>query len=162
QHMQNRKVLCALDTGDLDHALSTVRRLSPYVGGFKIGHALTLPNGLPVLNRLRDAGAERIFLDLKFHDIPNSVALAVREASRAGVWMATIHTSGGSEMMRAAADAKVGMLIVGVTVLTSIDDQILHHELGVQRALSDQAQALGRLAIQSGLDGVVCSPQEIK
>ncbi|MBC8064557.1 MAG: orotidine 5'-phosphate decarboxylase, partial [Chlorobia bacterium] len=74
-----RKVICALDTHDVEEAIRIVKRLSPHVGAFKVGHGLTLPYGLDILDRLRDAGASRIFLDLKFHDIPNSVALAVGE-----------------------------------------------------------------------------------
>ncbi len=127
----NRKIICALDTGNLEEAISITRKLSPYVGAFKIGHALTLPHGLEVVQRLHDEGAERIFLDLKFHDIPNSVALAVREAAKAGVWMLTLHISGGPAMMTAAVEeAKyygetAAPLLMGVAVLTSLDQHML-------------------------------------
>jgi len=166
--MQVRKVLCALDTGDLDEALDITRRLSPFVGGFKVGHALTLPNGLDVLDRLRDAGAKRIFLDLKFHDIPNSVALAVREAAKRGVWMMTLHISGGEAMMVAASvearsnGVENAPLLVGVSVLTSLSEQSLRDQLGVDRSIEDHMVRLSRLAMDSGLDGVVCSAQEVK
>lgn len=166
--MQVRKVLCALDTGSLEEALEITRRLSPFVGGFKVGHALTLPNGLDVLDRLRDAGANRIFLDLKFHDIPNSVALAVREATKRGVWMMTLHITGGEAMMVAAAEearsegVENAPLLVGVSVLTSLDEKSLREQLGVERTIEDQMVRLSKLALQSGLDGVVCSAQEIK
>lgn len=161
-----RKVICALDTSDVQEALGFVRRLSGHVGGFKIGHALTLAEGLTVIDRLRDAGAERIFLDLKFHDIPNSVALAVREAGRHKVWMMTIHISGGPAMMTAAAEeakefGEDGPLLVGVSVLTSLDQHVLSDHLGVRRELKDQMVYLSKLATDCGFDGVVCSPEEI-
>ncbi|MBV6458695.1 MAG: Orotidine 5'-phosphate decarboxylase [Fimbriimonadaceae bacterium] len=163
-----RKVICALDTGDLAEALSITKRLAHHVGAFKIGHSLTLQYGLDVIERLKDAGAQRVFLDLKFHDIPNSVALAVREATRRGVWMLTLHIAGGPAMMTAAEEEARGYaedqppLLVGVSVLTSLDQHVLTDHLGVQRKLEDHMAYLSRLAIDCGLDGVVCSAQEIK
>ena len=161
-----RKVICALDTGDLEEALSITRRLHDKVGAFKIGHALTLPHGLEVIDRLQDAGANRIFLDLKFHDIPNSVALAVREAGKHNVWMVTVHISGGPAMLeaaveeaRAAGDDKP--LIIGVSVLTSLDQHILTDRLGVQRSIADQMVAHSTMAVDCGVDGVVSSPVEV-
>src|SRR5688572_29909245 len=126
-----RKVICALDTSNLDEARSLVRRLAPHVGAFKIGHALTLPHGLEVIKRLQDEGANRIFLDLKFHDIPNSVALAVCEAAKANVWMLTLHISGGPAMLNAAVEEaqscgeETAPMLVGVSVLTSLDQHVL-------------------------------------
>lgn len=161
------KVVCALDTSDLAAAEKTVRRLAGKVGAFKVGHALTLNHGLDVIDRLQDAGASRIFLDLKFHDIPNSVALAVREAAKRRVWMMTVHVTGGTAMLQAAmAEAcshAVGEcpLIVGVGVLTSIDDEMLRGELGVSRSMEEQLTALSELAERCELDGMVCSPQEV-
>jgi len=163
-----RKVICALDTGDLAEALSITKRLARHVGAFKIGHSLTLQYGLDVIERLKDAGAQRVFLDLKFHDIPNSVALAVREATRRGVWMLTLHIAGGPAMMTAAEEEArsyaedQGPLLIGVSVLTSLDQHVLTDHLGVQRKLEDHMAYLSRLAIDCGLDGVVCSAQEIK
>jgi orotidine-5'-phosphate decarboxylase len=163
-----RKVICALDTGDLDEALDITRRLSPYVGAFKVGHGLTLPGGLDVISRLQDAGAGRIFLDLKFHDIPNSVALAVREATRRGVWMMTLHIAGGPAMLQAAVEEasaafdKAPPLLVGVSVLTSLDQHVLTDHLGVGRTIEEHMVYLSRLAMDNRLDGVVCSVQEIK
>lgn len=159
-------IIAALDTGNLDEALAAVKRLSPYCGAFKIGHALTLPNGLSVVDRLQDAGAERIFLDLKFHDIPNSVGIAVREAARHNVWMLTLHLSGGPAMLTAAAEeAKFYSederpLLVGVSVLTSIDEAMLSEQLGVGRDLKDHMLKLSEMGIRSGLDGLVCSVEE--
>lgn len=162
-----RQVICALDTGDLDEALGITRRLSPYVGSFKIGHALTLPHGLSVVDRLKEAGAERIFLDLKFHDIPNSVALAVCEAAKHGVWMMTLHISGGPAMIQAAVEeanqcpVDSRPLLVGVSVLTSLDQHTLTQHLGVQRDLEDHMVRLSQMAMDYELDGVVCSPNEV-
>jgi orotidine-5'-phosphate decarboxylase len=162
-----RQIICAIDTGDLDTALGIVRRLSPQIGAFKIGHALTLPHGLEVISRLQDAGAQRIFLDLKFHDIPNSVALAVREAARRHVWMTTLHISGGAAMLTAAVEearsAALGEapLLVGVSVLTSLSQQDLNQTLGIHRTIADHMKHLTEVAMDSDLDGVVCSPEEI-
>ena len=164
--MQVRKVICALDTGSLDEAVAITKRLAPYVGAFKVGHALTLQHGLDVLEPLKAAGANRVFLDLKFHDIPNSVALAVREATRRGVWMMTLHISGGEAMMSAAAEEaranaeEIGPLLVGVSVLTSLDEKALG-QIGVSRPLEEQAVELSQFAMRCGLDGVVCSPHEV-
>jgi orotidine-5'-phosphate decarboxylase len=159
-----RNIIAALDTSDLKAALASIRRLSPYCDAFKIGHALTLAHGLDVLGQLNDAGAERIFLDLKFHDIPNSVAVAVREAARRGVWMLTVHSSGGSEMVKAAAsEAKAGAnppIVLGVSVLTSLSEEELSAELAVQRTVAEQVVALSAMATQAGADGVVCSVHE--
>lgn len=162
-----RQVICALDTGDLDEALKITRRLSKHVSSFKIGHALTLPHGLEVVDRLKDAGAERIFLDLKFHDIPNSVALAVKEAARHGVWMMTLHITGGPAMIQAAVEeaneysVERRPLLVGVSVLTSLDQHMLTNHLGVQRDLEDHMVQLSRIGMDYELDGVVCSPTEV-
>lgn len=163
-----RKIICALDTGDLDEALSAAKRLLPYVGAFKIGHGLVLPYGLSVVGRFRDLGVKRIFLDLKFHDIPNSVALAVRESMRYGVWMLTLHAAGGPAMMAAASEeARSGNetdapLLMGVTVLTSLDQHTLTDYLGVGRTVEQQMVELSKLGVDCGLDGVIASPQEVK
>src|SRR5688572_6656662 len=163
-----RKVICALDTSNLDEALSLVRRLSPHVGAFKIGHALTLPHGLDVIKRLQDVGAHRVFLDLKFHDIPNSVALAVCEAAKYSVWMMTLHISGGPAMLNAAVEEaracgdESAPILVGVSVLTSLDQHVLSDHLGVGRSIEEHMTYLSKLAIDCGMDGVVCSPEEIK
>ncbi len=166
--MSVRKLICALDTGDLNEALRIIRRLSPSVTRYKIGHALTLPYGLDVIAQLQDAGAEKIFLDLKFHDIPNSVALAVREAARHHVWMMTLHIAGGPAMMTAAVEEARSFgdvespNLVGVSVLTSLDQHVLTDHLAVNRSIEDHMVYLSKLAIDCGMDGVVCSPQELK
>ncbi len=163
----NHQVICALDTSDLSTALASVKKLAPHVGAFKIGHALTLNHGLSVVDQLQEAGASRIFLDLKFHDIPHSVGLAVREAARRGVWMITVHATGGVAMMEAAAEQarsvseSVRPLVVGVSVLTSLDQTTLTEHLGVSRSIEEHMVSLSELALRSGLDGVVCSPLEV-
>ena len=163
-----RKVICALDTPDLGEATQIVHKLQNKVGAFKIGHGLTLPHGLDVVDRLQDAGAERIFLDLKFHDIPNSVALAVAEAAKRKVWMLTLHIAGGPAMMTAAAEeahaygAEQAPLLMGVSVLTSIDEHMLRDYLAVTRPLEDHMVQLSRIAVDFGLDGVICSTHEVK
>ena len=164
-----RKIICALDTSDLQEAFKTVRLLKKHVGAFKIGHALTLNHGLSVIDRLREVGAGRIFLDLKFHDIPNSVGLAVREAARRGAWMITVHTAGGPAMMAAAsAEARAfdreehRPCILGVSVLTSLDQHTLSDHLGVGRTIEEHMVYLSKLAVDCDLDGLVCSPHEIR
>ena len=161
-----RKVICAIDTSNLNEAISTVARLQTYSAAFKIGHALTLPHGLSVIARLRDAGAERIFLDLKFHDIPNVIGLAIREAARHGAWMTTLHLSGGPAMLTAAVeearsvDVERAPLLVGVSVLTSLSEATLRGDLGVGRCLEAHVVALSKMGVDCGLDGIVCSPHE--
>ncbi len=162
-----RKVICALDTSNLEEALQTVTKLAGHVGAFKLGHALTLPHGLDVVKRLQDQGADRIFLDLKIHDIPNVVALAVREAAKANVWMMTLHISGGPAMMVAAEEeaknfGEEAPLLMGVSVLTSLDEHTLRDHLGVQRTVTEQVHALSKMAVECGLDGVICPPPEVR
>lgn len=162
------KLICALDTGDLSEAKRQVSRLKKYVGAFKIGHGLVLPNGLSVIEELREFGADRVFLDLKFHDIPNSVALAVREAAKHGVWMMTLHLSGGPAMVTAAVEEasiygeKEAPLLVGVSVLTSLDQKTLNGSLGVNRTIAEHMEVLSEMGCNAGLDGVVCSVEEIE
>jgi orotidine-5'-phosphate decarboxylase len=164
--MNRSRIIVALDTSSLKDAANLVRTLSEQITTYKIGPALTVCHGLDVIARLRDAGAERIFLDLKFHDIPNSVALAVYEAAKYGVWMLTLHTSGGAAMMRSAVEAAedAGPLerpfLVGVTVLTSLSDRMLSEELGVNRTVLEHVESLAKLAHTCGLDGAVSSVRE--
>jgi orotidine-5'-phosphate decarboxylase len=137
------------------------------VGAFKIGHAITLQSGLEVVETLKEDGAQRIFLDLKFHDIPNSVGRAVREAAKRGVWMMTLHISGGPAMVTAAVEeAKYNgpenaPLLVGVSVLTSLDQHVVSEHLGIGRTIEEHMVYLSRLGVDCGLDGVVCSVHEI-
>ena len=162
------RILVALDVDSAVEARALADRLRGRVGGFKIGKQLFTAEGPAVVRALADRG-DRVFLDLKFHDIPNTVAAAVAAAVTTGAWMVNVHAAGGRSMMAAAADAAVAAaakhqqtrpLVIAVTVLTSLDAAGLH-ETGVARPLVEQVVHLARLAQDSGLDGVVASPQEI-
>jgi orotidine-5'-phosphate decarboxylase len=161
------KLLVALDVDTGDRALALARELRDVAGGFKVGSRLFTLEGPMLVRRLVDSGA-RVFLDLKFHDIPNTVAQAVESAVATGAWMINVHASGGVPMMQAAAragadaaarDGRPAPLIIGVTVLTSMDDTTLR-ATGVQRPLFDHVLELARLTKTAGLHGVVASPLE--
>lgn len=165
------KIILALDVSSTEQAVELVSELKDHVGAFKIGLELFTSTGPRIFEAVRDAGAERIFYDGKFHDIPNTVAGAARAAVRMGIWMFNVHATGGSAMMQAAVDAatqeadRQGVevpLVIGVTILTSISEHMLHEELGVPILMKGQVTRLARLAQNSGLDGVVCSPHEIE
>lgn len=157
-------VIVALDYDDQHQALALADRLDPTFCRLKVGKELFTAAGPSIVKNLSDRGFD-IFLDLKFHDIPNTVAKAIGAAADLGVWMANVHASGGSRMMSAAKkalDSKGSeMLLIGVTVLTSMDASDLE-EVGVRRNPSAQVLHLAELAKNSGLDGVVCSAQEAK
>lgn len=161
------RVLVALDAPALDEALALVRALRPHVGGFKVGLELCTAAGAPRVVEAVAAAGGAVFLDLKLHDIPNTVAGAVRSVCALGpaVRMLTIHCQGGSAMLRAAAEAAAGAahrpLLLGVTVMTSIDAAALRDELGVPAPLDEHVVRLARLAQACGLDGVVGSPHEV-
>lgn len=159
-------LIVALDFPTLQDAADMARRLSAHVAAVKIGSQLFTAEGPRAVKAMRDLGL-RVFLDLKFHDIPNTVAGAVASASKLGVWMLNVHCSGSSAMMaeaaKAAADSAAAdrPLVLGVTVLTSLDETSLRATLGTTRTLREQVQYLAREAQSAGLDGVVASPQEI-
>ena len=148
--------------------MGLVRELAPVVGGFKVGSELFTSAGPEIVRAIRALGAA-VFLDLKFHDIPNTVAKAVASATRLDVQMLTIHATGGLEMMRAAERAAQettrrgaggAPLVLGVTVLTSMDGSSLS-ELGWKSDVGKQVERLAELAVRAGLRGLVCSPLEI-
>lgn len=165
--MQN-PIIVALDVPTAELALRLAGEVAPAVGAFKIGSELFTAAGPDIVRRVRDTGAA-VFLDLKFHDIPNTVAKAVASAVRLDVQMLTIHTSGGAEMMRAAEHSaqqtasqsgRNAPLVLGVTVLTSMDSNALA-EIGCEPNVGRHVERLAGLAVQAGLRGLVCSPLEI-
>jgi len=164
------RLVLALDVDDFKKAEELVSKLSDYVGVFKVGSQLFTAEGAKVVNMINERGG-KVFLDLKFHDIPNTVARAAEVATKLGVYIFNIHTSGGYEMMKAAAEAskKISLalgirkpLILGVTLLTSINQEILEKDLGIKRRLEEQVVHLAKLTKAAGLDGVVASSWEIK
>jgi orotidine-5'-phosphate decarboxylase len=161
------RLLVALDVDTADRALALADQVRGVAGGLKVGSRLFTMAGPDLVRRLVDAGA-RVFLDLKFHDIPNTVAQAVDAAVRTGAWMINVHASGGSAMMQAAARAasdaaatggRPTPLIIAVTVLTSMDADGLN-QVGVTRPLLDHVLVLARMAHAAGMQGVVASPLE--
>jgi len=162
------RLLVALDVDTAVEARALADRLRGIVGGFKIGSRLFTSEGPSIVSELASRG-DRVFLDLKFHDIPNTVAGAVSAATRLGAWMINVHAAGGGTMMRAAADAarteaakmsRPVPVLIAVTVLTSFDQSTLA-DIGVHGGVQEQVERLALLAKASGLDGVVASPQEI-
>ena len=161
------KLLVALDVDTRARALDLVESLKDIAGGFKVGNQLFTLEGPDLVRTIAGRGA-RVFLDLKYHDIPNTVAQAVAAAVQTGAWMVNLHTFGGVPMMqdavRAGRDAarrlgRPAPLVIGVTVLTSMNHDVLR-DIGVERPLLDQVVALARMAQTAGLDGVVASAQE--
>jgi orotidine-5'-phosphate decarboxylase len=160
--LDSRRVIVALDFPDAGAALAAAGRLDPALCRVKVGKELFVSAGPAIVGQLHERGFE-VFLDLKFHDIPNTVAGACRAAARLGVWMLNVHASGGSAMMRAAREAVAAFprppLLIGVTVLTSLSDAELG-EVGFAGSAADNVARLASLAASSGLDGVVCSAEE--
>lgn len=165
-----KRLIVALDVDTRSEAEKLINLLAPYTGAFKIGMQLFNSEGPGFVQDLVKQGV-KIFLDLKFHDIPNTVAQAGKVMTRLGVFMYNLHVVGGREMMqktveitRKEAELR-GInppLILGVTVLTSINSLQLREEIGIERALTEQVIKWAQLAQASGLDGVVASPQEIE
>src|ERR1700676_3785601 len=153
------KIIDALDVPGKTEALDLVGKLRGDISFFKVGLVLYTIAGREAIREIRATGA-RVFLDLKLHDIPNTVARAVESATKLDVQMLTIHLSGGVEMIRAAVSArKENMSILGVTVLTSLTDGSLQ-EIGISERINDHAQRLAQLGVSAGIDGLVASPFE--
>ena len=161
-------VIVALDVPTAAAALKLVEQLAPVAGGFKVGSELFTVAGPDIVRRIRERGA-LVFLDLKFHDIPNTVAKAVAAAVQLDVQMLTVHTSGGLEMLKAAEQAAQEVawklahsppLVLGVTVLTSLDAGALK-EIGLDANVDYQVRRLATVAAKAGLRGLVCSPLEV-
>jgi orotidine-5'-phosphate decarboxylase len=162
-----KRVIVALDVESADEARTIIRDLGTEAGAFKIGLQLFTAAGPEFVREV--AAEHRVFLDLKFHDIPNTVAKAGVEVARLGVWMFNVHASGGTEMMvemirslrmTCERERLKRPLVIGVTVLTSSDTNTLH-EIGIERSAETQVLHLSRLAADCGLDGVVSSPMEV-
>ncbi|MEI6775705.1 MAG: orotidine-5'-phosphate decarboxylase [Chloroflexales bacterium] len=164
----HERILAALDVPDLTSALGLVTQLRHHVGGFKVGLELCTAVGAPqVVQAVASAGGA-VFLDLKLSDIPNTVAGAVRSACALGpaVRMLTLHCHGGAAMLRAAAESARAAgeqrpLLLGVTVMTSMDEAALREDLEVNVSLADHVVHLARMAQACGIDGVVASPHEV-
>ena len=167
--LSHNPLVLALDTPDVDLALGLIRNVSDGVGAYKIGLELAHAAGAGIFARARDAGAQRIFYDAKLCDIPNTVAGACRVIGGWGLWMLNVHALSGLAVMRAARHAvdegaaQAGVappLMIGVTLLTSLDEPAIQDELGLTGGLAANVIRLAALARQAGLDGVVASPHE--
>ncbi len=160
-----KRVFVALDTTEIDRAESLARSVHGAVGGIKLGKEFISANGPEGVRRIRDGAGLPVFMDVKFHDIPNTVASAVRAILPLNPFMLNVHAAGGAAMMRAAAEAarEAGEnrpLVIGVTVLTSLSQEDLE-ALGMTGSVTDVVVRLARMARDCGLDGVVCSAREI-
>ena len=163
--MDNKKrIIVALDTPDAEAAVALAARLDPRLCRVKVGKELFVAAGPAVVEKLHERGFE-IFLDLKFHDIPNTVAGACRSAAGLGVWMMNVHASGGEAMLRAAREAVESVarppLLIAVTVLTSLS-RADFDTVGFRGSVDETVERLARLARACGLDGVVCSAREAR
>ena len=161
-------IICAIDTQDTDEASALAREVMPHVGGVKLGLEFFTAHGADGVRLITQLGVP-LFLDLKFHDIPNTVSKAIAATAGMNMFMMTVHTSGGHHMMRAAIEAsdrvsqvtgKERPLVIGVTLLTSLDQDDIAL-LGFRDQVQEQVLRLADLAQSAGLDGVVCSPFEI-
>ncbi|MEW6675562.1 MAG: orotidine-5'-phosphate decarboxylase [Nitrospirota bacterium] len=165
----SEKLILALDVSEHNYAIELVEKFKDYVGIFKVGPELFVSSGPKIVEDINKKG-RRVFLDLKFHDIPNTVSRSAIAATRLGVYMFNVHASGGLEMMRKCRDSVVEIClkenierpkILGVTVLTSISKEVLRDEVGIQHSLKTHVKHLSGLVLKAGLDGVVASAGEV-
>ena len=158
-------VITALDVSDREAMRALIKKLSTFGGIFKLGLEMFVGFGPDIVREVIDGGG-KVMLDLKLHDIPNTVKKAAKNAGLLGAELLTVHASGGSAMLKAAVEgvkeAGSKTKVLAVTVLTSIDEETLSKELGVGKSVLEQVKSLALLAKESGVDGVVCSPKEIK
>ena len=169
--MGKENIVIPLDVSTTDEAVKLVMSLKDSVGVFKVGLELVNNRGFEIFDAIKNAGAEKIFYDCKFHDIPNTVAGASAGATKLGVWMFNVHAMGGQKMMEAARKSAEETcerlsiqkpLVIAVTILTSIDKETLNFDLRVDGEVENQVVHLAKLAKEAGLDGVVASPLEVK
>ncbi len=162
------KLILALDVAEHNSAIELVERFKDYIGIFKVGPELFISSGTKIIEDINKKG-KKVFLDLKFHDIPNTVSKSAVVATKIGVHMFNVHTSGGIEMMRKCRDSVADVClkenldrpkILGVTVLTSISKEVFLNELGIQHSLRTHVKNLAALALKAGLDGVIASAKE--
>lgn len=167
--MKKNPIICALDVKDTQQAVVLCNEVVSSVGLVKLGLEYFTMNGPEGVRKIQECGVP-IFLDLKFHDIPNTVASCVKSAMNLGVNMLTLHSCGGKEMLKAAVNAaqdeaeRLGVaapLLLGVTVLTSMDENDMA-DIGVSRSVADQVLSLAAIAKEAGMGGIVCSPLEIE
>lgn len=166
---KKEKIILALDVSDAQYALELVDRFSEHISIFKVGLELFTCAGPSIVEKINKKG-KKVFLDLKFHDIPNTVSRAALSATVLGVYMFNIHASSGFEAMRRCRDTVVEMCLkksldkpkmLGVTVLTSLTQEILRDELGIQHSLRTHVRHLAALSLKAGLDGVIASGHEV-
>lgn len=164
------KIILALDVARYEEAIDIIERFREHINIFKVGSELFTSTGPRIIEDIHKKG-KKVFLDLKYHDIPDTVSRAAAAAMELGVSMLNIHTLGGFEMMKKTTQTLIEISLkkniprpklIGVTILTSIDQNILNNELGIGQRLSSQVKHLSALALRAGLDGVVASPQEIE
>ncbi len=162
------RIILALDVPGFREAVDIIERCSEGIEIFKVGSELFTAAGPEIVKKIHSIG-KKVFLDLKFHDIPNTVARAALSAARLGVFMFNVHTLGGFEMMQQAARALIGYSLkqntprprlIGVTILTSMDQATMQNELGIGLSMSAEVKHLAGLAQRAGLDGVVASPED--
>ncbi|MEW6571488.1 MAG: orotidine-5'-phosphate decarboxylase [Nitrospirota bacterium] len=162
------RLILALDVPEHDYALDLVEKFKDHVGIFKVGYELFISSGPRIVHDINNK-EKKVFLDLKLHDISTTVSKAAVAATRLGVHMLNVHTSGGLDMMRKCMDSVVEVClkeninrpkILGVTVLTSITKDVLRNELGIQHSLKTHVRHLSGLALKAGLDGVIASAKE--
>lgn len=163
------KIILALDVSDVKYAIEIVDKFKDYVGIFKVGLELFTATGPAVVEEINRRD-KKVFLDLKFHDISNTVIKAALNAVRLGAYMFNLHASGGLEMMRSCKEAVVDLCLrenirkpklLGVTVLTGLSQEVLKDELGIQHSLRTHVKQLSKLSVEAGLDGVVASGHEV-
>ncbi len=164
------RIILALDVADYEEAMDIIERFREHIDIFKVGSELFTSAGPRIIEEIHTKG-KKVFLDLKYHDIPNTVSRTATIVAELGVFMFNVHTLGGLEMMKKTARTLVEVslkknkkrpILLGVTILTSIDQQALRDELGIGQRMNTQVRHLSGLALKAGLDGVVASPQEIE